>query len=115
MGGPGSCESASGPPGNGELADLPPERSGPQCLCAAHRWTIEQKPAAGLSLRRIHQDLKSKHGFACSHHSVCRFAVRLGQRTPLPHRRMECAPGEEAQIDFGAGAWVVVTKKGAGA
>ena len=30
-----------------------------------------------------------------------------GQATPLPYRRMECAPGEEAQIDFGRGASLV--------
>ena len=29
---------------------------------------------------------------------------RLGAPRPLPFRRMECEPGDEAQIDFGAGA-----------
>jgi hypothetical protein len=32
---------------------------------------------------------------------------RLGARTPLPFRRMEYAPGEEAQVDFGTGAPVI--------
>lgn len=36
-----------------------------------------------------------------------RFARRLKTRGPLPFRRMECAPGAEAQIDFGTGAPIV--------
>jgi Mu transposase-like protein/integrase-like protein len=38
------------------------------------------------------------------YHSVRRFIRHLGQTRPLPFRRMECAPGEEAQVDFGTGA-----------
>ena len=30
------------------------------------------------------------------------------QARPLPFRRMECAPGEEAQVDFGTGAPLIV-------
>ena len=36
-----------------------------------------------------------------------RFVQRLGADAPLPFRRMECGPGEEAQVDFGTGAPVV--------
>ena len=32
---------------------------------------------------------------------------RLGWTRPLPFRRMECEPGEEAQVDFGTGAPIV--------
>ena len=39
--------------------------------------------------------------------SVKRPVRRLIQRQPLPFRRMEVPPGEEAQVDFGSGAWVV--------
>lgn len=35
-----------------------------------------------------------------------RFIARLIQKTPLPFRRMETEPGEEAQVDFGTGALV---------
>ncbi|HUT57582.1 MAG TPA: IS21 family transposase, partial [Phycisphaerae bacterium] len=45
--------------------------------------------------------------FAASYHSVKRFIHRLGRSAPVPFRRMECAPGEEAQIDFGRGASIV--------
>jgi hypothetical protein len=32
---------------------------------------------------------------------------KLESKVPLPFRRMETAAGEEAQIDFGTGAWVI--------
>ena len=94
------------PPGNGPIGDLPSVASGPPSLCQAYRETIERKLDAGLSITRIHQDLKAEHGFAGSYHAVRRFVLRLGQKRPLPFRRMECEPGEEAQVDFGTGAWI---------
>jgi hypothetical protein len=33
-----------------------------------------------------------------------RFVRRLKRASQLPFRRMECEPGEEAQVDFGSGA-----------
>jgi transposase len=72
-------------------------------LCEPFRQVILDKLAAGLSAQRIYQDLVNDHGFAGKYHSVRRFVRRLGQSQPLPYRRMECAPGEEAQVDFGTG------------
>ena len=57
-----------------------------------------------LSAKRIYQDLVTDHGFEGSYWSVNRYAKRLHKRTELPFRRMETAPGDEAQIDFGTGA-----------
>jgi transposase len=37
---------------------------------------------------------------------VRRFVTHLQQTRPLPFRRIECAAGEEAQVDFGSGAWI---------
>jgi len=82
-------------------------RSGPKSQCHGYREIIEEKLDQGLSLTRIHQDLIDEHGFDGSYHSVRRFARKLGQSRPVPFRRMETDPGEEAQIDFGTGAWVV--------
>jgi len=53
----------------------------------------------------------SEHGFAASYSSVRRFLQHLGRTSPLPFRRMECTPGEEAQVDFGRGA-PVETQRG---
>src|SRR6266404_8052878 len=74
---------------------------------ALWRTVIEAKLDLGLSARRIHQDLLSEHGFTGSYYSVRRFVRRLGNTTALPFRRLECLPGEEAQIDFGKGAPIV--------
>jgi transposase len=62
---------------------------------------------AGLSVQRIYQDLVSEHQFAGSYHAVRRFVRRQQAASPVPFRRMECAPGQELQVDFGQGAWVI--------
>ncbi|HEY7820791.1 MAG TPA: IS21 family transposase [Vicinamibacteria bacterium] len=77
--------------------------SGRSSLCAPYRELIEEKLAIGLSAQRIFQDLR-EHEFVGSYESVKRYVRALGRETPLPFRRMECDPGEEAQIDFGKGA-----------
>lgn len=61
----------------------------------------------GLSARRIYQDLVAEHGATVSYDSVRRFLKRIGWTRPLPFRRMECEPGQEAQVDFGTGAPVI--------
>jgi len=75
--------------------------------CEPFREVIGAKLEEGLSAQRIYQDLVCEHGFVAKYHSVRRYVRRLQQVRPLPFRRMECAPGEEAQIDFGTGAPVV--------
>lgn len=82
-------------------------RSGPASACAPFHEVIDAKLELGLSAKRIHQDLVAEHGFAASYYSVKRFCRWLKHTRPLPFRRMECAPGAEAQIDFGKGAPVV--------
>lgn len=86
----------------------PPGRAGPPSGCLPYRAVIEAKLAAGLSAVRIHQDLATEHGATLSYHAVRRFVCTLRAATPLPFRRMECAPGEEAQVDFGRGAPLLI-------
>lgn len=71
--------------------------------CEPYRALIIEKLEAGLSAQRIFQDLSTEHQFSGHYHSVQRMVRRLSLSTPLPFRRMECAPGAEAQIDFGPG------------
>ena len=80
---------------------------GPPSVCEPWRAQIEQWLAQGLSVQRIYQDLVAEHQFRGSYHAVRRFVVRLVGKAELPFRRMECAPGQELQVDFGRGAWVV--------
>ena len=76
-------------------------------LCERWRAQIEAGLDQQLSAKRIHQDLVCEHGFAGSYQSVKRFVRKLEQLAPVPYRRMEFAPGEQVQVDFGQGAWVV--------
>ena len=75
--------------------------------CAPFQEVIEAKLEQGLSAQRIFQDLVQEHGFTDKYHSVRRFVAKLNKSMPLPFRRMEVAPGEEAQIDFGTGAPII--------
>jgi len=79
-------------------------KSGPESLCEPHREFIIEKIELELGSRRIYQDLVAERGFTGSYSSLRRFRMRLGQASPLPFRRMECAAGAEAQVDFGRGA-----------
>jgi transposase len=81
--------------------------SGPESLCEPFRAVIEAKVQQGLTGQRIYQDLVEGHGFTASYSSVRRFLQRLGQSQPLPFRRPEVLPGEQAQVDFGTGASIL--------
>jgi len=82
--------------------------SGPRSLAEPFREFIVQGLGQGLSCQRIWQDLKTEYAFEGSYDSVKRFARRLKTNGVLPFRRMECAPGKEAQIDFGTGAAIIM-------
>lgn len=90
----------------GTEAQIPPPR--PPALrpssCEPYRQWIE----AQLRLRRnytaIYQDLVDQFGFTGAYNSVKRFAARLVRREPEQFDRLEFAPAEEAQVDYGEGA-----------
>jgi transposase len=99
-------------PGSSALVEssiVPFEPTGPgrRSDCEPWRELIVAKRDAGLSARRIYQDLTSEHAAPVSYDSVRRFVRRVGRARPLPFRRLECAPGQEAQVDFGKGAPIV--------
>lgn len=72
------------------------------------RAAILEKLQQGLGVRRIYQDLQvPPYSYGGSYYSVRRLAAKMSQSTELPVRRMECAAGMEAQVDFGRGAWLV--------
>jgi transposase len=84
----------------------PPARSGPESACEPFRELIVLKLEQGLSAQRIWQDLVAEEGFAGKYPSVRRFVAKLREDPTLPVRRMETPAGQEAQVDFGTGAWV---------
>jgi transposase len=81
--------------------------AGRRSACEPFRGFIEAGMERGLSAQRLYQDLITEHGFGGGYDAVKRFVRELRDTTPLPFRRMEVAPGEEVQVDFGQGAWVV--------
>lgn len=111
---PGAAESASAKPaisiaGSGEDSRRTATTASPgrRSKCEPFRAVIESYLERGLSAQRIWQDLRAEHGFTDSYPSVQRFVRHVHSARPLPYRRMECAAGEEAQVDFGTGAPVI--------
>ena len=101
------------PTGSGEGSETKPaivpagSKPGRTSHCEPFSTVIEQALLAGLSAQRIYQDLVRDHQFTGGYDSVKRFVRRWSRQTELPFRRMECAPGQELQVDFGQGAWVI--------
>ncbi len=90
-------------PARAPIGTEPSSATKQNSLCAPWRELIVSKLEAGLTAQRIYQDLVSDQGFPGKYPSVRRFVHRLEHKQMLPFRRMECAPGEEAQVDFGTG------------
>ena len=102
----GSPGETAGFAGAMEVVAAPHAPPGPSSCCEPYREIILVKVQEELSAKRIWQDLVES-GATVGYDSVRRFVQRLGRVRSLPFRRMECGPGEEAQVDFGAGAPVV--------
>lgn len=82
-------------------------KSGRVSHCEPFKAMIEAGLDRGLTAQRIYQDLVTEAQFEGSYDSVKRFVRQLDQASPLPYRRIETEPGQEAQVDFGQGAWVL--------
>jgi transposase len=96
---------ANAPPGSTPAPQ--PRGNGRASGCEPWRDLILAKCHHDLSAQRIYQDLVTEHGFTGSYSCVRRFVHRLEETHDLPFRRLECDPGDEAQIDFGTGAPLV--------
>src|SRR3954452_5679333 len=98
----GAPRPADAPPGSTPRSQ--PRGSGRASGCEPWRDLILAKCQQDLSAQRIYQDLVAEHGFLGSYYCVRRFVRRLEATRDLPFRRIECEPGDEAQVDFGTGA-----------
>lgn len=79
-------------------------KSGRKSICGVHEKLIEEKVTQGLTAQRVYQDLKLEVQFTGSYESVKRFVRQLRKADPARVWRIEVAPGEEVQVDFGVGA-----------
>ena len=96
-------------PDDTELAAVFGRREpGPRSRCASTLEPWREQVArwfdAGVQGTTIHATLRRKHGYTGSYSSVYRFLQQLAtQRTPEVPLRLDFAPAEAAQVDFGAG------------
>jgi transposase len=74
---------------------------GPVSIVAPLREVVERLRQRKVEMRAIHQILRDEHEFAGSYSAVKRFVRWLEPRVPEAVVRVETAPGEEAQVDFG--------------
>lgn len=100
------------PPGSeGAKPSIPPAgflgpEPGRRSQCEPLRAVIEAKVDAGLTAQRIYQDLRTDHAFEGGYDAVKRFVRQLKAADPERIQRVECLPGEEAQVDFGSGYYL---------
>ncbi len=66
-----------------------------------YREVVEGLLAQGVEMVAIHQRLGRHHGYTGSYTSVRRFVRHLRPRTKEAVVRLESAPGQCAQVDFG--------------
>jgi len=103
------------PPAGTERQTVPPrppafarqiagQRSLPS-RCEPYRGWIEKQAGLGRSAVAIYQDLVEMHGFGGKYVSVRRFVKTLRRIEPERFDVLEYPPGEEAQVDYGQGAW----------
>ena len=72
--------------------------------CEPHRTWIEGQVRLKRNAQGIYQELVDEHGFEARYNSVKRFVRSLRRTDPEQFDRLEFAPGEEAQVDYGEGA-----------
>ena len=93
----------------GPTAQIPPPRppalaTGSASACEPHRAFIAEQLRLRRNYTSIYQELVDQFGFATGYNSVKRFAGTIVAKEPEQFDRLEFAPGEEVQVDYGEGA-----------
>ena len=70
-----------------------------------YQEVVEEMLDQGLEMTVIYERLRDDHGYGGSYSSVRRFIPKLHPDEPTAYVRVHCAPGQEAQVDFGSGGW----------
>jgi transposase len=108
-------EEQSNSPGatTGSISQIPPPRPpGRPSECEPHREFIQAQLRLRRNFTAIFQDLVDKFAFGASYNSVKRFAATMVEHDPKQFDRLEFAPGEEVQVDYGEGALTLVSATG---
>lgn len=78
-----------------------------QSCVEPHRAVVTRWAEQGIQSKTIYQALVRNHTFGGSYSSVYRFVRALELNAPKATVHMDFAPGEAAQVDFGAGPVMV--------
>jgi transposase len=93
----------------GSIGQIPPPRPpGRPSECEPHREFIQTQLRLRRNFTAIFQDLVDQFGFSAGYNSVKRFAATMVEQDPKQFDRLEFAPGEEVQVDYGEGALTLV-------
>jgi transposase len=84
-----------------DAGEREPLRRSPPSKLEPVRALIESKVEQGLSAVQIYQDLCTRPGFDAGYDLVKLWVRKLRPKEPEVYCRMQFAPAEEAQIDFG--------------
>ena len=86
------------------LAALGPAAQPPQMTSslAEYQPFVEQLLEQGVELTAIWQRLRDNYDYQGSYSAVRRFVQHLQPRQPEAYVRVQTAPGEELQVDFGS-------------
>ena len=94
-------------PANEVSTDPVPGQSATASVCEPYRDFIELSLSKGRNAKAIYQDLVDDHSFTGRYSSVKRFVRRWrGEQTPAARAVILTPPGEESQVDYGAGPMV---------
>lgn len=66
-----------------------------------YREFIEIQSNKGISITRIHEDLKDLYGVECGYTTLHDYVTKLKLVQPHAYMILDSLPGEEAQVDFG--------------
>ena len=93
----------------GPIAQIPPprppaRRTTSPSACEPYRAFITEQLRLRRNFTAIYQDLVDQFGFVAGYNSVKRFAGTVVAKEPEQFDRLEFAPGEEVQVDYGEGA-----------
>lgn len=89
-----------------------PKPPAPPSTVAPYRATVEALLGAGVEMMTIYDRLRDQHGYGGSYSSVRRFVRRLAPSEPRVVVRVQTAPGEQAQVDFGSAGRFVDPRSG---
>jgi transposase len=94
-------------------AMMPPSNLPRQPFKAApYRAVIERLRERGVGMTALYERLREDHGYAGSYSALRRYVIHLEGASAEAFIRIETAPGDEAQVDFGSAGEMVDPKTG---